>query len=124
MADFQVGDSINDTAVAEFSTLLRTAYDNGRTNGGSMDWNDVQAALDRAVEAFGDDGAAFIAAANAGFDDEPRLGFTANLSPEERAAAQLLFAYRYPEDVAMEDVDASWDILLQADVERGVKPYR
>jgi hypothetical protein len=124
MTEFYVGDSINDAAITEFSALLRTAYDNGHANGGSIDWNDVQAALDKAVEAFGENGAAFITAANAGFEQEPKMRLAADLSWEESAAAQLLYAYRYPESVDIEDVDQAWDALLQADVERGAKPAR
>lgn len=124
MAEYFVGDSINDAAITEFSALLRTAYDNGQANGGSIDWNDVQAALDKAVEAFGEDGATFIADANAGFEEEPKIRFATDLSWEEAAAAGVLYAYRYPQDVDIEDVDQAWETLLQADVERGVKPNR
>jgi hypothetical protein len=76
------------------------------------------------VEAFGEDGAAFVAAADEGFEMEPRVTCPSDAAWETRSAAQLLFAYRYPEDVQVEDVDLSWDILLQADVERGAKPAR
>lgn len=124
MTEFQVGDSINETALAEYADLLREAYDNGAKNDATMDWNDVQKAHAKAVEAFGDEGEAFVAAAEAGFNDEPKVTFPADASWEVRSAAQLLFAYRYPDDVAWEDVDLAFEILLQADVERGVKPTR
>lgn len=124
MTDFQIGDSVNETALGEFATLLREAYDNGKHNDATMDWDDVQKAHAKAVEAFGDDGAAFVAAADEGFETEPRVTYPADASWETRSAAQILFAYRYPEDVQWEDVDLSWEILLQADVERGAKPAR
>lgn len=122
MPEFQVGDSINETALGEFADLLRQAYDNGAKNNATMDWNDVQSAVEKAAEAFGDEGLAFQFAAEAGFEDEPKVTFPADASWETRAAAQLLFAYRHPDSVEWEDVDLAFEILLQADVERGVKP--
>jgi hypothetical protein len=122
MIEFQVGDSINEAALGEFATLLRAAYDNGSRNDATMDWNDVQAALNKAVEALGDAGREFVAAAEEGFDSEPRVTFPQDASWETRSAAQLLFAYRYPNDVEWEDVDQAWETLLQAEVERGSKP--
>lgn len=122
MTEFQVGDTINDTALAEYADLLREAYDNGAKNDSTMDWGDVQAAVNKAVEAFGEDGSAFQAAALSGFKQEPRVTFPTDASWETRSAAQLLFAYRYPDAVDWEDVDLAFEILLQADVERGVKP--
>lgn len=124
MTDFQIGDSINETALDEFTVLLREAYENGARNDATMDWDIVQKAHAKAVEAFGRDGEAFVAAADAGFEQEPRITFLSDASWETRSAAQLLFAYRYPEDVEWEDVDLAWEILLQADVERGAKPAR
>jgi hypothetical protein len=124
MTDFQIGDSVNETALGEFAVLLREAYENGARNDATMDWDDVQKAHAKAVEAFGEDGAAFVAAADEGFEMEPRVTYPSDAAWETRSAAQLLFAYRYPEDVQWEDVDLSWDILLQADVERGAKPVR
>jgi hypothetical protein len=124
MTDFQIGDSVNETALGEFTVLLREAYENGARNDATMDWDDVQKAHAKAVEAFGEDGAAFVAAAGEGFEMEPRVTYPSDTAWETRSAAQLLFAYRYPEDVQWEDVDLSWDILLQADVERGAKPVR
>jgi hypothetical protein len=124
MTEFQLGDTLNETVLDEFAVLLREAYENGKRNDATMDWNDVQKAHAKAVEAFGEDGAAFAAAAEEGFEMEPRVTFPADASWETRSAAQLLFAYRYPEEVRWEDVDLSWEILLQADVERGAKPVR
>jgi hypothetical protein len=122
MSEFFVGDSIEPQALSDFATLLRTAYDNGATNGAQMELNDVQAALNKAVEAFGEQGQAFAAAAQDGFDSEPAVTYPHDASWETRSAAALLFAYRYPDDVSWEDVDQAWEILLQADVERGMKP--
>lgn len=124
MTDFQIGDNVNETALNEFAVLLRVAYANGADNDSTMDWDDVQQAHAKAVEAFGADGAAFVAAAEEGFEMEPRMTYPTDATWELRSAAQLLFAYRYPEDVAWDDVDLSWEILLQADVERGAKPAR
>lgn len=122
MAEFFLGETVDPKALDEFASLLRTAYDNGRDNGSHMDWNDVAAAKDKAVEAFGEDGSAFQAAADAGFEEEPQVTYPLDATWEIRAAASLLFAYRYPEDVAWEDVDAAWEILLQAEMETGAKP--
>jgi hypothetical protein len=122
MSDFFVGETIDHEALGEFSSLLRTAYNNGRTNNAQMDWNDVSAALQKAAQAFGEDGSAYLAAANDGFDVEPAVTYPVDASWDVRAAAALLFAYRYPEDVAWEDVDMAWEILLQSDVEHGMKP--
>lgn len=122
MAEFFLGENVDHKALEEFASLLRTAYDNGRENGAHMDWSDVSAAVQKAVEAFGEDGVSFQIAAEAGFEEEPQITFPVDASWEVRAAAGLLFAYRYPEDVAWEDVDSAWEILLQSDVERGRKP--
>jgi hypothetical protein len=122
MSEYFVGENIDHKALGEFSSLLRTAYDNGRINNATMDWNDVSAALQKAVEAFGEDGRAYLSAANEGFDVEPAVTYPADASWDVRAAATLLFAYRYPDDVAWEDVDTAWEILLQSDVEHGNKP--
>ncbi|NTF17957.1 hypothetical protein G6L37_06040 [Agrobacterium rubi] len=124
MPEFQVGDRINETALGEFADLLREAYDNGARNNSTMEWNDVQAAFDKATDAFGDEGLAFQFAAEAGFEEEPKITFPTDASWETRAAAQLLFAYRYPDNVEWEDVDLAFEILLQANVERGVTPSR
>lgn len=124
MTEFHLGDTIDEAALEAYSKLLREAYDNGESNNATMDWNDVQAALDKAIEAFGADAEAFKAAADAGFDDEPLLSTPADISGEARSAAQLIFAYRYPESVDIEDVDQAFDTLLQTEVERGVKPSR
>lgn len=122
MSEYFVGETIDHKALCEFSVLLRTAYDNAKINNATLDWNDVSVALQKAVEAFGEDGQSYIAAANDGFDVEPALTYPVDASWDVRAAATLLFAYRYPEDVDLEDVDSAWEILLQSDVERGMKP--
>lgn len=122
MTEFFLGETVDDEALVEFASLLRAAYENGRERGAHMDWNDVAAAKAKAVEAFGADGIAFQAAAEAGFVDEPQVSYPVDASWEVRAAASLLLAYRYPEDVAWEDVDSAWEILLHSDVERGAKP--
>lgn len=126
MNEFQVGDDVNETALAEFADRLKQAYANGEASGGTMDWDDVQEALDKAVEAFGPQAEAFMTVATSedGFTEEPTITFPSDSSWETRSAATLLIAYRYPSEVKWEDVDASWEILLQADVERGTKPSR
>lgn len=124
MTEFHLGDTIDQPALEAYSRLLREAYDNGESNDATMDWNDVLAALDKAVEVFGSDGAAFKAAAEAGFEEEPKVTTPLDVPGEARSAAQLLFAYRYPDTVDWEDVDQAFDTLLQAEVERGVKPSR
>jgi hypothetical protein len=122
MSEFVVGETIDHKALGEFSSLLRAAYDNGKADSAHMDWDDVAAALEKAIEAFGEDGRAFEAAANEGFDVEPVVTYPMGASWEVRAAVALLFAYRYPDDVEWEDVDMAWEILLQSNVERGMRP--
>lgn len=124
MSEYQVGDAINETALEEFSGLLKQAYANGEANGGSMDWNDVQKALDKAVEAIGAESFMEVASSDEGFEDEPTLMLPQDASGEVRAAAALVVAYQNPESVDWEDVDTAWDILLQTEVEAGVKPTR
>ena len=120
---YVVGDNVNESALAEFSELLRQAYEHGEESGGTMDWNDVQAALKKAVDALGAPAQQFMAVANIdGFDEDPIVACSPDASLEAKAAAQLIYAYRNPQSVDWEDVDLAWETLLLADVENGLSP--
>lgn len=110
MAEFFVGDQIDEQALDEFVRLLGVAYSNGEANGSRMDWSDVNAAREQAVAAFGDTAKEFEMAAEAGFSEEPKVTFPLDADDRVRAAATLLYAYRHPHDVDWEDVDLAWEL--------------
>lgn len=124
MTEFMVGDTVDEAALSAYASLLRTAYENGAANNATMDWSDIDAAKAKAVEAFGEQGRVWAAAAAAedGFQEEIAITFPADASWEVRSAATLLYAYRDNDTLQWEDVDLARELLLQADVERGMKP--
>jgi len=112
--EFFVGPGIEITALEQFRNLLNTAYDNGEKNGGSMDWNDVQLALDKAVEALGNGAQDFMDRAEVGeIEDGAGIFFMpgTDVTNVVMAAAKLVNAYRFPESVKWEDVDEAWHLL-------------
>lgn len=116
--EFFVGPAIELTSLKEYCRLLNVAYENGADRGGSMDWSDVQLALDKALDALGDEAHAFMEAAeNDDFnnvdDDKIKIAFMpgTDVTNEVLSAARLVFAYRYPEYVKWEDVDLAWEHL-------------
>lgn len=112
MAIYEVGDVVDEAALAEYAALLRKAYQNGEERGGSMDWSDVQEAANKAVEALGPIARQFSEDAEEGFEEEPGVTYPLSGSVEVRSAAELLYAYRYPDDVNWEDVDQAYNTLV------------
>lgn len=115
--DFKFGPDLDTKKLAEYAELLETAYTNGAERGGHMEWNDVQAALEKGIEAIGAEADKFMDAANEGLLGADTAIFFADgteQSPEFISASTLLMAYRYPEGVAWADVDHARDILLDA----------
>lgn len=113
--EFFVGPGIEITALDQYRSLLNTAYENGEKNGGSMDWNDVQCALDKAIEALGSGAEDFMKKAEAGGIDEDEAGIFfmpgTDVTNVVMSATKLVWAYRYPENVKWEDVDDAWNLL-------------
>lgn len=111
---YVVGPGMEAATLASYRNLLDAAYANGEAKGGSMDWNDVQAALEKAVEGLGGEARLFMDdAAQGEHEDGVKIEFAdgTDISAEVWSASLLLLAYRYPEDVKWEDVDAAWEAL-------------
>lgn len=117
--EFFVGPAIELTSLKAYRDLLNTAYKNGEERGSSMDWNDVQQALDSALNALGSEAHAFMEAAENGdfyeVDDDNKIKISfmpgTDVTNDVLSAAKLVFAYRYPESVKWEDVDEAWELL-------------
>jgi glucose-6-phosphate isomerase len=110
--DIQASD-IDHTALDEFKTLFNAAYQNGEDRGGSMEWGDVQLALTKALAGLGRAAQAFNKAAETGNLDEEDI-LTVDIgeaTPTIYAAALLVDAYKFPEHVKWENVDAAWEAL-------------
>ena len=115
--NFEVGPKVDAGKLTAYAELLEAAYKNGEERGSQMDWNDVQAALDKAIEAVGPEAERYMKDASEGILDEDTSIFFADgtdQTPELVSACTLLMAYRYPEEVEWEDVDKAWEILLGA----------
>jgi hypothetical protein len=109
-------------ALAEYVRLLNVAYDNGEARGGSMEWSDVETALEKAVEAFGEAGTAFreandeIQYADDSDLEDIDLLFVAGHEPSdaEMSAAKLMKAFVGGDHVKWEAVDEAWELVREA----------
>lgn len=114
-AEYTVGPDIDATRLAAYRELLDRAYANGEERGGSMDWGDIQAALEKAVEGLGGEARRFIedTAADDGVEDGVKLVFAdgSDITDDAWSACLLLLAYRFPDAVEWEDIDAAWEAL-------------
>lgn len=113
--EYTVGPDLDASGLAIYRELLETAYTNGEARGGSMDWSDVQLALEKAVQALGGEARQFMedTEADDGIEDGVKLVFSegSEVSDEAWSACLLLLAYRFPDSVKWEDVDAAWEAL-------------
>lgn len=123
--EYVVGPDIDHEGLTEYRRLLDKAYENGRKRGAHMDWSDVEAALDKAVVSLGEEAKVFIADSQSdeGLDDGVKVSFAEGtaVSDDAWSAALLLLAYRFPDDVEWEDVDAAWEA-LHREPEAALKP--
>jgi len=125
-SEYIVGPDFDQEALDEYARLLDKAYENGKARGAHMDWNDVTAALDKAVDALGGEARLFVEDSQAdGWPDDDFVSISfaegTTTTKEAWSAASLLFAYRYPDDVKWEDVDAAWEA-LHREPEAGLAP--
>lgn len=104
----------------DFITILERAYELGEERGGSMDWNDVQYALEAAKRMFPGLGDELLELAGENEDISVVFPIGHSTSPAELAAAKLILAYRDPENVSWDEVDLARSYLH--DDNTGFKP--
>lgn len=117
---YVVGTTVNTEKLAEYRVLLEAAYQNGEDRGGSMDWNDVQKALEKAVEALGAEAQDFLNDAAEYLIEDPTINFAVGVeeTPEFVSACQLIAAHYHPDQTDWEDVDRAYQTLVESPAPR------
>jgi hypothetical protein len=126
MTEFAVN-AVDPAGLADFAAKFRYAY-RDKDPSESLDWNEIQEALAAAVHALGEPARAFMAVVDPCNADRPAdpdvlvITYPSDASSLIRAAAALLYAYRTPDAVDLDDVDFAYAALAGDDLGHAPSP--
>lgn len=113
-----VSSADEDAALTACKSLCR-AYDLGESRGGSMDWSDVETAVDKALEAIPGARESVESAREALNDDDVEfddieIKWEGETSQAVHACLLMIHSARFEDGSEWEDVDMAWEASKQA----------